>query len=82
MRVANLLVRWGVALLLLAAASAPIASAADLPTSIALPNGWLPEGIVSGRGPVLYAGSRASGAIYAVDPRTGAGEVLVQGQVG
>jgi hypothetical protein len=57
MRVANLLVRWGVALLLLAAASAPIASAADLPTSIALPNGWLPEGIVSGRGPVLYAGS-------------------------
>ncbi|HEX2541410.1 MAG TPA: hypothetical protein VHM00_10045 [Caldimonas sp.] len=52
------------------------------PATIALPNGWLPEGIAAGRGHVLYSGSRANGAIYAVDLRTGEGEVLVPGQAG
>jgi DNA-binding beta-propeller fold protein YncE len=62
-----------------------VARAAPLnrfPDQIALPNGWLPEGIVTGRGPVIYSGSRANGAIYAADLRTGEGAVLVPGQMG
>jgi hypothetical protein len=58
------------------------ARAANLPDVIDLPNGWLPEGIVTGRGPVIYSGSRANGAIYAADLRTGEGEILVPGQAG
>ena len=49
---------------------------------IALPNGWLPEGVVTGRGPGDLLGSRANGAIYAADLRTGEGEILVPGQAG
>ena len=49
---------------------------------ITLPNGWLPEGVVTGRGPVIYSGSRANGAIYAADLRTGEGAILVPGQAG
>jgi sugar lactone lactonase YvrE len=56
--------------------------AAESPPSISLPDGWLPEGIVTGRGPVIYAGSRADGAIYAADPRNGTGAVLVPGEPG
>ena len=52
------------------------------PDVIALPNGWLPEGVVTGRGPVIYSGSRANGAIYAADLRTGEGAILVPGQAG
>jgi sugar lactone lactonase YvrE len=52
------------------------------PDLIALPNGWLPEGVVTGRGPVIYSGSRANGAIYAADLRTGEGTILVAGQAG
>src|SRR5688572_4292375 len=52
------------------------------PDLIALPNGWLPEGIVTGRGPVIYSGSRANGAIYAANLRTGQGEIIVPGQAG
>jgi hypothetical protein len=58
------------------------ARAASLPDVIDLPNGWLPEGIVTGDGPVIYSGSRANGAIYAADLRTGEGEILVPGQAG
>ncbi len=59
------------------------AQAAELfPTTIALPNGWQPEGIVTGRGPVIYSGSLATGAIYAADLRTGNGHVLVPPQPG
>lgn len=58
---------------------APAARAAQsFPEVIRLPDGWLPEGVVTGRGPVIYAGSRASGSIYAADLRTGEGRVLVQ----
>lgn len=63
--------------ILLGSTLAPAAGAADFPTRIALPNGWLPEGIVTGHGPVVYAGSRANGSIYAADLRTGEGKVLV-----
>ena len=57
-------------------------AADNFPTLIDLPNGWLPEGIETGRGPVLYSGSRANGGIYAVDLRTGEGRIVVQGQAG
>ena len=64
-------------------ALAPAAArAAAFPDVIALPNGWLPEGVVTGHGPVIYSGSRANGAIYAADLRTGAGAILVPGVAG
>ena len=53
-----------------------------LPTQIALPNGFRPEGMVFGYGPVLYAGSLADGAIYAANALTGEGHLLVEGQAG
>ena len=57
-------------------------AAQNWPEVITLPNGWLPEGVVTGRGPVIYSGSRANGAIYAADLRTGEGAILVPGQAG
>jgi sugar lactone lactonase YvrE len=79
--------RWcGLALLVivpgLALSLAHVQAAGAWPDVIALPNGWLPEGVVTGRGPVIYSGSRANGAIYAADLRTGEGEILVPGQAG
>lgn len=67
--------------LLLAAAPAAFARA-TFPEIIALPNGWLPEGVVTGRGPVIYSGSRANGGIYAANLRTGEGQILVPGVTG
>ena len=67
---------------LLASAPALARPAAVFPDVIALPNGWLPEGIVTGRGPVIYSGSRANGAVYAANLRTGEGSILVPGQAG
>jgi hypothetical protein len=52
------------------------------PSTIPLPNGFRPEGIVTGRGPVIYAGSLANGAIYAASLVTGRGRVLVPGVAG
>ena len=61
----------------------PVVLAADnFPTLIDLPNGWLPEGIDTGRGPILYSGSRANGGVYAVDLRTGEGTIVVPAQDG
>src|SRR3954470_8598896 len=54
----------------------------DWPTVLALPNGWLPEGIVVGDGNTLYSGSRRNGAIYAIDLVTGAGRLLYEGRSG
>jgi sugar lactone lactonase YvrE len=67
---------------LLAQSPAGVRAAATWPDVIALPNGWLPEGVVTGHGPVIYSGSRANGAIYAADLRTGTGAILVPGQAG
>ena len=53
-------------------------AAQPFPARIALPDGFQPEGIATGRGPVIYAGSIASGAVYAADLRTGEGTLLVQ----
>jgi sugar lactone lactonase YvrE len=52
------------------------------PETIPLPNGWQPEGIAIGRGTDFFAGSRATGAVFAGDLRTGEGEVLVPPQPG
>jgi hypothetical protein len=72
-------------LVLLAAIVAVSASTAgakgSFPETIALPNGWLPEGIAI-QGNTFYAGSRANGAIYRGDLRTGQGSVFVQGVAG
>ncbi|WP_030607768.1 SMP-30/gluconolactonase/LRE family protein [Streptomyces fulvoviolaceus] len=55
---------------------------ATWPTEFPLPNGWLPEGIAIGRKPYAYMGSRANGAIYRTDLRTGEGSVLFAGGTG
>lgn len=49
------------------------------PDSIALPNGFRPEGITIGERPIAYLGSLANGDIYAADLRTGKGKVVVKG---
>jgi outer membrane protein assembly factor BamB len=72
-------------LLLVAAAAALAASAAtandSFPETIPLPNGWMPEGIAI-EGTTFYAGSRANGAVYRGDLRTGEGSILVPGVEG
>ena len=56
----------------------PVALAkGPFPATIPLPNGWQPEGIATGNGKTFYAGSRATGAVYSGDLRTGKGVVLV-----
>jgi sugar lactone lactonase YvrE len=57
-------------------------AASAFPKSIPLPNGFQPEGIVSGGGTDFYAGSLANGALYKGDLRTGQGAVFVQGVAG
>ncbi|MFF7789114.1 SMP-30/gluconolactonase/LRE family protein [Streptomyces sp. NPDC007991] len=52
------------------------------PTEFPLPDGWLPEGITIGSRPYAYMGSRADGAIYRTDLRTGQGGVLHEGTAG
>jgi len=74
-------------LFILIAASLTVGLAAaapggQFPQTIALPDGFQPEGVVSGRGPEIFAGSLADGAIYRADLRTGQGEVVVEGGQG
>jgi sugar lactone lactonase YvrE len=47
-----------------------------LPTTIQLPDNWLPEGIAIGVLPFAYFGSRADGSIYRANLVTGAGRAL------
>lgn len=63
----------------LAATPAQAGSERRPPARIALPDGFQPEGIATGRGPVAYLGSLADGDIYATDLRTGKGRVISQG---
>lgn len=58
----------------------PSSRADSFPEVIPLPNGWLPEGIVVGKGDTIYSGSRRHGAIYAASLRTGEGSILVPPQ--
>jgi outer membrane protein assembly factor BamB len=51
------------------------------PTTIALPNGFQPEGLAI-RGRTFYTGSLATGAVYAGSLETGAGALVVQPQSG
>jgi sugar lactone lactonase YvrE len=56
--------------------------AAPFPQTVPLPNGWQPEGIAAGSGAIGYSGSRANGAVYRWNARTGKGRVVVRGQRG
>jgi sugar lactone lactonase YvrE len=61
------------------AAAAP---GGQFPDTIALPDGFQPEGVATGRGPEIFAGSLVDGAIYRADLRTGAREILIEGGQG
>jgi sugar lactone lactonase YvrE len=72
-------------LLLTGVAAAIVATAAfakTFPDTIALPNGWQPEGIAIGNGTTFYVGSIPTGAVYRGDLRTGKGATLVAGATG
>jgi len=62
-------------------ASAALA-AAPFPETFPVPAGSQPEGIASGKGTTLYAGSRLDGSVYRADARTGKGTVVVPGRRG
>jgi hypothetical protein len=72
------------ATLITLAVSSPTATAQRpvFPDVISLPDGWLPEGIAIGPGATFYSGSRANGAIYRGDLRTGMGDVFIDGEPG
>src|SRR5262245_29034997 len=52
---------------------------AVLPTTLALPNGFPPEGIAIGGGPFAFFGSRTDGSIYRANLLTGEGRIISQG---
>jgi sugar lactone lactonase YvrE len=58
------------------------APASSWPTEFPLPDGFLPEGITIGDRPYAYMGSRANGAVYRTDLRTGEGALLHDGATG
>ena len=64
------------------ALAGPAAAAPPFPSTIALPDGWAPEGITAGRGTTVFVGSLANGAIWRGDVRTGGGSVFVPGATG
>ncbi len=70
-----------ITMLLCATLAAP-AAARTYPETIRLPNGWQPEGIATGKHNSFYAGSRATGAIFAGNLKSGRGDVLVPGRPG
>jgi sugar lactone lactonase YvrE len=63
-------------------ATAAPAGAALLPKVIALPDGFRPEGIATGRGTAFFVGSQVDGAIYRGDLLTGSGAVFIPGTAG
>jgi sugar lactone lactonase YvrE len=73
-----------IAAFVLLALALPLAGSGgeSFPERIDLPDGWQPEGIAIGRGNSVYAGSRATGAVWKGDLRTGEGAVLVEAQAG
>ena len=60
-----------------ALALAGTATARPFPEAVSLPAGWAAEGVATGTGSTVYAGSLATGAVWKGDLRTGAGGVLV-----
>jgi hypothetical protein len=81
--------RWGIGTIatlmaLTALQASPVAAEhghQNLPDSIALPNGWRPEGITTD-GKFVYSGSLADGSIFRANVRTGVGKVLATGATG
>jgi sugar lactone lactonase YvrE len=76
----NLSILFAAFVLLLAAlmpAAVDARTTTVFPAIVPLPDGFNPEGIVTGTGTDLYAGSLATGAIYRANLRTGEGEVVV-----
>jgi hypothetical protein len=81
--------RWGICtiatLMMLTALQASPAAARhghdNLPDSIALPNGWQPEGITTD-GKSVYSGSLADGALFRADVRHTTGKVFAAGATG
>ncbi len=75
--------RGSLAITLIPAAAAPAAPATRtgeiLPIKLALPNGFLPEGIAIGVLPFAFFGSRADGDLFRVNLITGEGKVFSQG---
>jgi sugar lactone lactonase YvrE len=75
-----------VAAIALAMVAAPRPAAADrpaiFPDTIALPDGFGPEGLAVGPGATIFTGSIATGAIYQASLVTGKGTVLVPPQPG
>jgi sugar lactone lactonase YvrE len=67
---------------IVAVTAASAALAKSFPATIALPNGWQPEGIAVGDGSTFYVGSIPTGAVYRGDLRTGKGATLVPGATG
>ena len=63
---------------LLLGLAAPAAAGGRYPETIPLPNGWQPEGIATGKHNSFYSGSRATGAVYKGNLKTGEGDVLVK----
>ena len=49
---------------------------------IALPAGWLPEGIAKGPGTTMFSGSRATGDVIAVNVATGTTRLAVDAPAG
>jgi sugar lactone lactonase YvrE len=68
--------------ILIAGALTASADARPHPEVIPLPNGWQPEGIATDSGNQFFAGSRATGAIFKGNLKTGKGDVLVEGRDG
>lgn len=66
----------------LAAAPIGAASAETFPDIIPIPTGSFPEGIATGAGTSIYAGSRDDGSVWMGDLRTGQGDLVVEGQAG
>lgn len=60
----------------------PVPTTPTFPSTLALPNGWAPEGIAAGKRGALYVGSIPTGAVYQLDARTGQGKTLVAPQAG
>ncbi len=58
------------------------ANARPFPEVVSLPAGWAAEGVATGTGSTVYAGSLATGAVWKGDLRTGGGGVLVPPQAG
>ena len=68
---------FAIALALVAAEVGAAGGKGTKPETIALPNGWRPEGIASGRGNELFVGSISTGRVLRVDPKRGTTRVVV-----